>query len=114
MLAVRQQPSSKTGEVLLIGKKADDKGDLYYARLEGEKNVVTVAAKNLKPLRQFLDHPEEVRDHNLVRLTDKPDVIDIKRSGDDSVELVRTSMSGRPSARHPRWPAGSVESLPRQ
>ena len=97
VIGVKKEPSSKTGEVLLIGKKAGDKGDLYYARLEGNNNVVTVSGKKLEPLRKFLAHPEEVRDHNLVRLSDKPDVIRIKRSGDEGVELVR-----KPSASPPR------------
>ena len=46
--------------VLLIGDKADDKGEKVYARLEGETYVVKVPAKNLDPIFPVAREPGHV------------------------------------------------------
>jgi hypothetical protein len=60
-----------TSDTLLIGKKADDKGEKVYARLDSDHNVVRLPAKSLEPVTNVLDDKqvlENLRDHNLVEI----------------------------------------------
>jgi hypothetical protein len=90
-------PSGKTKSVtdtLLIGKKADDKGEMVYARLESEKNVVKLPAKSLEPFTNLLDDPqvrERMRDHTLVQLDPGKtvDAIDIEGNDGKTFKLRR-------------------------
>jgi hypothetical protein len=75
-------------EVLVFGKKADDKGDKYYAMLEDEKYVVKVAA-NLKPLEEVLDNPAKLRSRDLVHVdSSHVDVVGVK-NGSGSFEMMK-------------------------
>ncbi len=76
-------------ETLLIGKKVEDKSDLYYARLENERAVVRVLAKNVEPIVKVAEEPSVLRNRDLVQLdTFKTDAIDIKQ-GSESIKLRR-------------------------
>src|SRR5262249_5028951 len=83
VVEVKTDPK-KSGQTLLVGNKADDKGDLYYAMLEGDKSVILVPGKPIETLKKFLDYPEKVRDHDLVRMTESPDVVRIKYAPGES------------------------------
>jgi hypothetical protein len=75
-------------ETLVIGKKADDKGDKYFAMLEDEKYVVKVAA-NLKPLEEVLDNPARLRGRDLVHVdAGRVDVVAVK-NGSGSFEMLK-------------------------
>src|SRR5262245_3831814 len=72
-------------QVLLIGNKVDAKekgdatGDQNYARLEDEKLVAKVNADSVKPILDFLDKPDSVRNKDLVQVDEaKVDAVDIK------------------------------------
>ncbi len=76
-----KEDAKTTKVALLIGvdKAVDGK---YYARIDGEKSIVRVPAKEVDPLRKFLDDPGALRDRNLVRLENlkTPDAIQIKNA----------------------------------
>ena len=71
-------------EVLLIGKRVEDKDakgeeDKYFARLEKDRSVVKVAAKNVEPLVKAAETPEILRNRNLVEVeTGKVDAVNVK------------------------------------
>jgi len=54
-------------EVLLVGKKVDDKSEKTYVAVEGERFVMKLAAKALEPVKKVLDKPVALRDRNLVQ-----------------------------------------------
>jgi hypothetical protein len=65
--------------ILLVGKKADDKGDKLYARLENENDVVRIPAKSIDPIAKVTEDPAVLRDRNLLEIEQtKADAIDIK------------------------------------
>ncbi len=67
--------------VLLIGKKADDKGDKYYARLEDETDVVRVPAKSVEPVQKIAEDPAVLRDRDLVHAAaGRTDAVDIRNA----------------------------------
>src|SRR5262249_6787406 len=77
-------------DVLLVGKKADDKGDKLYARLEGEKNVVRINAKNVETIARAVENPSVLRDRNLVQvdqLAAKADAVNVQATGDPLIKL---------------------------
>jgi hypothetical protein len=75
---------------LLIGKKADDKGDKFYARVESEKNVVKVPAKKVDAIVKVAENPAILRNRDLTQLdTAKVDAIDL-RSNERDVKLRKT------------------------
>lgn len=82
-------------EILLIGKRADDKeGDKYYARLENEPVVVKVSAKGVEPLLKAAEDPQLLRNRDLVQLdVARTDAIDIK----NSTGLLKLRKSGEPN-----------------
>lgn len=123
-IETRRQPSSLASQekkepvtdALLIGKKADDKGDKLYARLESERNVVKVPAKKVEPLLKFLQNPAVVRNRDLV-LTDSAriDAVNVKLHDADVVHLRK---SGEPpvwklyeSAKAEETDAAAVQNL---
>jgi hypothetical protein len=81
-----KKPDVKLALLVGVGKAVDGK---YYARMDGEKNVVKVAVKDVDPLRKLLDDPGAVRDRTLVRVdsTRTPDAIEIK-NGSGTIELI--------------------------
>lgn len=82
--------------VLLVGKKADDKGDKYFARLDGENNVVRVSAKPIDELLAVVKDPNVLRSRDLAKIDEKKvDAIDIQ-NGQGTIKLRET---GTP----PRW-----------
>ncbi len=91
VLEVKKDPTDKEGQKVLIGKETADKSGLYFARLWPERNVVTVTKKGLDVFFQMLDNPEAVRDRDLVKLSEKPDVIRIKYPDGKTIELVRSA-----------------------
>ena len=83
-----------TTHVLLIGKKADDKGEQLYARLAHSKNVVKVAAKNVDRLSKVVENPAVLRNRDLVQLdTSRVDAIDVQL-GDHPAFKLRKSGDG--------------------
>jgi hypothetical protein len=108
VVEVKTDPK-KSGQTLLVGNKADEKGDLYYAMLEGDKSVVLVPVKPIETLKKFLDYPEKVRDHDLVRLSESPDVVRIKYAPGESIKQVELIKS--PGERGPHgFPAAGSDS----
>jgi Domain of unknown function (DUF4340) len=91
VLSVKRTPSTKQETTLLIGKKADDKGEQFYARLANNHNVVKVSATSLEPVRKFLANPAEARDRDLVHLEDSADVIRIKYPSGEEATLIRSA-----------------------
>jgi hypothetical protein len=68
-------------QTLLIGDKADEKGEKYYARMEKEKNVVRVNGKNVEAIAGTLGKLSELRSRELIAVdTSKIDAIDIKNA----------------------------------
>jgi hypothetical protein len=66
-------------QTLLVGKKSPDKPDKVFARLEDEKNVVLIDAKNVEAVSKLLDNPGAFRDRDLVHLDQaRADAVDIK------------------------------------
>jgi hypothetical protein len=73
---------------LLIGKKADDKGEKYFARLEDERNIVKVPGKKVEAVLKVYQNPSVVRNHDLAQFdTSHVDAIDIKAEGHDAFKL---------------------------
>lgn len=68
---------SKVTLLLGIDKAVDGK---YFAHIEGEKNVVKVAAKEVDPLIKLTEDPAALRDRTLVRFDGfkTPDALDVK------------------------------------
>ncbi|MBI1915769.1 MAG: DUF4340 domain-containing protein [Planctomycetes bacterium] len=104
VVEVKTDLAKKSGQTLLVGNKADDKGDLYYAMVEGDKSVVTLPAKPIDTLKKFLDYPEKVRDRDLVRMSEGPDVVRIKYASGEPVDLVKSESKER--GPHGAFPAG--------
>lgn len=68
-------------QALLIGDKADEKGEKYYARMENENNVVRVNGKNVEAIAGTLGNLANLRNRDLVSVdTSKIDAIDIKNA----------------------------------
>jgi hypothetical protein len=102
-IEVKRQPSSFGTEAkkpaiqaaLLIGKKADDKGEKLYARLEDEKNIVKVPAKKVEEILHVVASPSVLRNHDLTEVdTAKVDAIDLRPN---DKELVRLRKIGQPA-----------------
>jgi hypothetical protein len=69
-------------QAMLIGDKADEKGEKYYARMENENNVVRVNGKNVEAIAGTLGKLSELRSRDLIAVdTSKIDAIDIKSAG---------------------------------
>lgn len=65
--------------VLLVGKKADDKGDKLYARLEDDTNVVRIPAKSVEPIAQVAADPAALRNRDLAQFdASRADAVDIQ------------------------------------
>jgi hypothetical protein len=79
---------SGANETLLIGGKADEKGEKVYARLDGERLVVKLPAASLEPIRKLIASPKSMRDRTLTQIPAfSIDAIDIKLGGDKPFEL---------------------------
>lgn len=85
-----KKPDAKQSLLVGVGKAVDGK---YYARLDGEKSVIRVAAKDVDPLRKLLDDPMAVRDRTLVRVdsTRTPDGLEIKNDA-GTYELIHQEL----------------------
>jgi hypothetical protein len=87
-IEVTRKPPSSSGEgaskepehrVLLIGKKADEKGDQLYARLESESNIVRIPAKGIDAILQVAANPAVLRNRDLVQVdANRADAIDVQ------------------------------------
>jgi len=95
VLELKKNPDDKEGLTILVGKDVEKK-DLSYARLESEKHVVTLTKKMLEPFRQLLGNPESLRDRNLVKLGEKPDVVRIKYRDGQTIWLFRSAGGSTP------------------
>ena len=87
-------------ETLLVGEKADEKGEKRYARLAGDKRydrqVFKVNAKALDPLLSALKEPASLRDRSLVKLeVFKIDAIDVRDPGKPVLKLRGTERGWR-------------------
>jgi hypothetical protein len=81
-------------QTLLVGDKADPKGDKFYARLEKENHVVKVPARSIEPISKLLKEPATLRDRDLVKIDQfKTDAIDIKNASG----LVQLRNTGTPA-----------------
>jgi hypothetical protein len=99
-IEVKRQPSSFSADgdkkepiadTLIIGKKADDKGESLWARLASEHNVVKVPAKKVDEIIQIVDNPSILRNHDLVTFdTGKVDAIDLQPQGGAPIKLRHT------------------------
>jgi hypothetical protein len=99
-----EEKKSPVTDALLIGKKveekddkkpATDKGDMYYARLESERAVVKVPAKNVESILKVAEDPHALRNRDLVQLdTFKTDAIDIK----NAAEPLKLRRTGQPES----------------
>ncbi len=84
-----QKPEPMT-DTLVIGKKADDKGDKLYARLASERNIVKVPAKRVDAIARVAENPSLLRNRDLVQAdTARVDVIDVRIGDKDAVKLRR-------------------------
>jgi hypothetical protein len=80
--ATPDQAKEPLTRILLVGKKADDKGEKLYARIEGESSVVRLPAKNIDALSKLAENPAVLRNRDLVDIDSaKTDAIDIKAAG---------------------------------
>lgn len=83
--ADKQEPTSDT---LLIGKKADDKGEKLYARLESERNIVRIPAAKIEGIVKLLENPSAIRNRDLVQLdTMRIDAMDLQPHGTDIIKM---------------------------
>jgi hypothetical protein len=81
-------------DALLIGKKADEKGDKVFAMLESDKYVIKVPAANLEAITKVIENPSLLRDRDLVHLDEqRVDAVAIKNQS-GSFELFK---SGTPA-----------------
>jgi hypothetical protein len=87
-----KEGAEPTHDVLLIGKKVDEKGEKRYARLENERNIVKVSAKKVEAVTKVLENPALLRNRDLVQI-DKAhvDAIDIRPNEHDLVKLRRAA-----------------------
>jgi hypothetical protein len=86
-------------DTLLIGKKADDKGEKVFARLESDHHVVKLPSKSLDPIRNVLEDRQVVdnlRDHTLVDIDPgrTVDAIDIQDGSGKLFKLRRAEGAG--------------------
>jgi hypothetical protein len=78
---------------LLIGNKADDKGEKLYARPENERNIVKVAAKKVDAITKVLADPSVLRNHDLTQIESaKVDAIDL-----DAGSMLKLRKTGEPA-----------------
>jgi len=98
-IEVKRQPSFSADsdkkepitDTLIIGNKADDKGESLWARLASENNVVKVPAKKVDDIIQVVDNPSILRNHDLVTFdTGKVDAIDLQPEGQPPIKLRHT------------------------
>jgi hypothetical protein len=103
-IELKKQPSTPVGgekpepvvDALLIGKKVDDKSDKVYARLESERNIVKIPAKKVDALRAVVEHPDVLRNRDLVDADQSHiDALNIKLGEQEAVKLRKT---GTPAA----------------
>jgi hypothetical protein len=74
-----EEPKEPVARVLLVGKKADEKGEKLYARLESESNVVRVPAKSIDAIARVAENPSALRNRDLTDIDQsKTDAIDIQ------------------------------------
>ena len=91
------EPKEPSTDALLVGKKADDKGDMLYARLESDSNIVKIPASKVSGLLKLADDPSPLRNRDLV-LGDTAhlDAIDLHPTGRDLLVF-------RKNANPPQW-----------
>jgi hypothetical protein len=94
-------------DALLIGTKADDKGEKRYARLESDSNIVKVPAKKVDEVIKVFENPAALRNRDLVQVDkDRVDALDIKLSDRDLFKLRRV---GDPVPAWKIYDAGKVQ-----
>lgn len=75
-------------ETLVIGNKADEKGEKFFARLDGEQFVVKLDAKAVEPVHKVLEKPAQLRDRNLVQFSPiTVDAINLRVRNQPFIEL---------------------------
>src|SRR5438132_459016 len=84
-----------TTHVLLIGKKADDKGEKLYARLADSRNIVKVGGKHEDKGAKVIGNPAALRNRELVQFdaakTNSIDAINVELPGRELLKLRRVS-----------------------
>ncbi len=110
VLEVKKDPADKDAQKVLIGKETADKSGLVFARVWPERNVLTVAKKGLEVFDKLLADPQAVRDRDLVKLPEKPDVIRIKYPDGETIEMIRSEGTPTPPIPHPHggFPGGGA------
>jgi len=92
----KRQPSSFGSEekkepiqdALLIGNKADDKGEKYYARLESDRNIVKVPGSKVEALTKIMDTPGVLRSHELLQIDPAHvDAINVKLNDQETLKM---------------------------
>jgi hypothetical protein len=91
--AAGEEKKEPVKAVLLIGKKADDKGDKFYARPEDERNIVKVSAKKVEAITKVLENPSLLRNRDLVQAdATKVDAVNLQ-----STAPIKLRKSGEPA-----------------
>lgn len=91
-----QETKPPTTDALLIGKKVDDKGEKYYARLESDSNIVKIPATKVTGLLKLAEDPTPLRSRDLVTAdTARVDAIDVQPAGHGQLEFRKTGMPGQ-------------------
>ncbi|HEV8062385.1 MAG TPA: DUF4340 domain-containing protein [Gemmataceae bacterium] len=92
-----EEPKAATTDALLIGKKADDKGEKLYARLESDSNIVKIPATKIAGLLKLAEDPSSLRNRDLVQAdSSRVDAIDVQPAGREMLEF-------RKSGATPQW-----------
>jgi hypothetical protein len=77
-----QKKTARVALLVGVSKKADEKGDKYYACLADEPNVFKLSARSVEPFQKLLADDEALRDRHLIVIGQfkKPNALDIKNS----------------------------------
>jgi hypothetical protein len=76
-----KEKTDEATRTLLVGKKADDKSEKFYARLENESSIVKVSSREIDPVLKFAADPGALRNRDLVDIDQaKVDAINIENS----------------------------------
>jgi hypothetical protein len=88
-----QEAKPATTDALLIGKKVDDKGEQYYARLESDANIVKIPATKVTGLLKLAEDPTPLRNRDLVSAdSSRVDAIDLQPAGRDTLEFRKSGL----------------------
>jgi Domain of unknown function (DUF4340) len=104
-IEVKRQPGQGMGaekkpassDALLIGNKADDKGEKLYARLASDSNIFKIPAAKFTGLLKLAEDPSPLRNRDLAQVdSSRVDAIDVQPAGREMLEF-------RKSGLNPQW-----------